>query len=375
MKLDILSDPVCPWCYIGKAHLDRALAARPDHPFEIEWHPFQLNPDMPPDGMDRRAYLEAKFGGRQNATHTYLRIAEAAEAAGLPKWVKLEIHPDPNYLLPDPIETFEAAKTLVEEGFTVLPYINADPVLALLGLGSIVLGAVTYAFSTRFQAEAEGHPEEPAMKRALDELEETDDPRADGARTYAALRDVGASSFSFLVPDVSRDTRALFYPDVVDGDLARFMTSAFDVWLAEPEVVPVGLFADAVDKLTGGHGRTDAFGGEGLSYLIYETNGAYEVLDALKVCGEGMTKLPVDADLEAIVARPEIARFVAARAHLPTACRPCRFAAACRGGYLPPRYDSVRGFDNPSAWCSDLYAFWTHVHRRLGEAAGDGLAA
>ena len=59
-----------------------------------------------------------------------VRIARLAEAAGLPKWVKLEIHPDPNYLLPDPIETLSAAQTLVEEGFTVLPYINADPVLA-----------------------------------------------------------------------------------------------------------------------------------------------------------------------------------------------------------------------------------------------------
>ncbi len=83
VKLDILSDPICPWCYIGKAHLDRALAAAPDHPFEIEWHPFQLNPDMPREGMDRRAYLEAKFGGKDNAARVYARIAQAAEAAGV----------------------------------------------------------------------------------------------------------------------------------------------------------------------------------------------------------------------------------------------------------------------------------------------------
>ncbi|MBC57662.1 MAG: polyketide biosynthesis protein [Confluentimicrobium sp.] len=82
-KLDILSDPICPWCYIGKANLDRALAAHPDHPFIIEWHTFQLNPGMPPEGMDRRTYLEAKFGGKENAVKTYARIAEAAEEAGL----------------------------------------------------------------------------------------------------------------------------------------------------------------------------------------------------------------------------------------------------------------------------------------------------
>lgn len=83
IKLDILSDPICPWCYIGKANLDRALAARPEHPFVIEWHPFQLNPDMPPGGMDRKAYLEAKFGSADDAARVYGRIAEAAAAAGL----------------------------------------------------------------------------------------------------------------------------------------------------------------------------------------------------------------------------------------------------------------------------------------------------
>ena len=83
ITLDILSDPICPWCYIGKANLDRALEARPDHALTIQWHPFQLNPDMPPEGADRRTYLETKFGGKENAVRVYSRIAEAAEAAGL----------------------------------------------------------------------------------------------------------------------------------------------------------------------------------------------------------------------------------------------------------------------------------------------------
>ncbi len=83
VKLDILSDPICPWCYIGKTNLDRALERHPEHPFEIEWHPFQLNPDMAPEGVDRAAYLEEKFGGRENAVRIYARVDAAAEAAGL----------------------------------------------------------------------------------------------------------------------------------------------------------------------------------------------------------------------------------------------------------------------------------------------------
>lgn len=83
IKLDILSDPICPWCFIGKARLDQALINHPDHPFTIEWHPFQLNPTMPAGGMDRREYLETKFGGRANALKVYGQIAQAAEESGL----------------------------------------------------------------------------------------------------------------------------------------------------------------------------------------------------------------------------------------------------------------------------------------------------
>ena len=83
VKLDILSDPICPWCYIGKTQLDKALANVPDHPFVIEWHPFQLNPDMPDEGMDRREYLERKFGGKDGAVRAYAPVVEHAENAGL----------------------------------------------------------------------------------------------------------------------------------------------------------------------------------------------------------------------------------------------------------------------------------------------------
>lgn len=83
IPLDIYSDPICPWCYIGKAHLNRALETRPDHPFEIRWHPFQLNPDMAPEGMDRAEYMALKFGDDQAILAAYGPVIEAAEGAGL----------------------------------------------------------------------------------------------------------------------------------------------------------------------------------------------------------------------------------------------------------------------------------------------------
>jgi thiazole synthase len=80
--------------------------------------------------IDPKRYLVLpNTSGARNAAEA-VRLARLAVAAGLPNWIKLEIHPDPRYLLPDPVETLAAAELLVKEGFVVLPYINADPVLA-----------------------------------------------------------------------------------------------------------------------------------------------------------------------------------------------------------------------------------------------------
>ncbi|WP_353472189.1 DsbA family oxidoreductase [Salipiger sp. H15] len=96
--LDIFSDPICPWCYIGKGFLDRALATQPGQPFTIRWRPFMLNPQMPAGGMDRRAYLEAKFGGKDGAVQAYMPVAEKAAEAGL------EIHLDRIKVTPSTVD-------------------------------------------------------------------------------------------------------------------------------------------------------------------------------------------------------------------------------------------------------------------------------
>jgi predicted DsbA family dithiol-disulfide isomerase len=83
MQIDIISDTVCPWCYIGKRRLERALAQRDDIEVEITWRPFQLNPDMPEGGLDRETYLNAKFGGRERATQIYDAIRQAGGGEGI----------------------------------------------------------------------------------------------------------------------------------------------------------------------------------------------------------------------------------------------------------------------------------------------------
>ncbi len=83
MRIDIVSDTVCPWCYIGKKRLERALAQRPDLEVEIGWRPFQLNPDMPAEGADRAQYLAAKFGNSDRLKEMSQHLANMAAGEGI----------------------------------------------------------------------------------------------------------------------------------------------------------------------------------------------------------------------------------------------------------------------------------------------------
>jgi predicted DsbA family dithiol-disulfide isomerase len=83
MELDIFSDVVCPWCFIGKRRLEAALADRPQPALEVRWRAFQLNPGMPAEGMERQQYLELKFGGPENAKRIYDQITAVGAEVGI----------------------------------------------------------------------------------------------------------------------------------------------------------------------------------------------------------------------------------------------------------------------------------------------------
>lgn len=87
LKIDVISDVVCPWCFIGRRRLGAALSLMAEREPGIQplvsWHPFQLNPDLPREGIDRAAYLEAKFGGRARAGEIYERVRAAGRTVGI----------------------------------------------------------------------------------------------------------------------------------------------------------------------------------------------------------------------------------------------------------------------------------------------------
>jgi len=82
MRIDIVSDAICPWCYIGKRRFEKALALSPVPGLSVGWRPFQLNPDMPREGMDRGEYLRLKFGDRAGG-RMYDAVTEAGRGEGI----------------------------------------------------------------------------------------------------------------------------------------------------------------------------------------------------------------------------------------------------------------------------------------------------
>ena len=97
LPIDIVSDVVCPWCYVGKRHLEKAIALKPEIPVELRFHPYFLNPWVPPEGMSRDEYLIAKFGSVERYNANNQRVADAAEHVGL-VYAREKIKRQPNTL-------------------------------------------------------------------------------------------------------------------------------------------------------------------------------------------------------------------------------------------------------------------------------------
>lgn len=111
-RIDVISDSICPWCYIGKRNLEGALKILADEGlhFSVMWHPFQLNPDMPAEGVERKAYREAKFGGPEKAKAIDERITATAATVGL------EFHLDRLTRTPNTVNSHRLIRMAGQEG-------------------------------------------------------------------------------------------------------------------------------------------------------------------------------------------------------------------------------------------------------------------
>lgn len=83
ITIDIVSDVACPWCYVGKKHLEKALAQKPELNVQVNWHPFELDPTIPAKGIDRDVYFKKKFGDMDRFETMTNRLIEVGDKAGI----------------------------------------------------------------------------------------------------------------------------------------------------------------------------------------------------------------------------------------------------------------------------------------------------
>jgi uncharacterized protein len=195
-------------------------------------------------------------------------------------------------------------------------------------------------------------------------------PWQSGEVTYRYFRSLGLKRITFLLPDVSHDNKQKMYGALGATPVADFLIPVFDAWWSEDDpAVRVRPFWGLIRTMLGGHGETDAFGNPPMQYLIIESDGSIETLDALRVCannitGSGLNVLQNEFD-ELKGARPLVYQLLRDGMPLSKTCLTCTEQQVCGGGYLPHRYASANGFDNPSVWCADILKLLAHIRNSL----------
>ncbi len=191
-------------------------------------------------------------------------------------------------------------------------------------------------------------------------------PGQDGLEIYRHFRRSGIKRMNFLLPDVSHDTKPRWYGHTGPTPVADYLIPIFDEWVQEDDQsVFVRIFWGLLRQILGGFGETDVFGNPRLSYVVVETDGAIEALDALRVCRTGLGKSGLNVlhhDFDDLsVGDPFLYGAIHSGVPLCSQCQACPERELCGGGYLPHRYSLAKGFDNPSVWCADILKLVAHI--------------
>jgi uncharacterized protein len=201
-------------------------------------------------------------------------------------------------------------------------------------------------------------------------------PEHSGLATYRFFREQGIRRLNFLLPDVSHDEKERLYGHLGPTPVADYLLPVFDDWFAEDDPsVRVRVFWGLLRMLLGGRRETDAFGNGRMSYVVVDTDGSIQPLDALRVCGEGIIETDMNVTTHAFsdVSAPGtlIGDAVSGRIPIPHACDGCHEREICAGGYLPHRYSHAAGFDNPSVWCHDILRLLAHLRAQIAPHVRD----
>jgi uncharacterized protein len=203
---------------------------------------------------------------------------------------------------------------------------------------------------------------------------------ADPIGVYEAFKALGVPDADFLMPDHTHDTPppAQHYQKS-PHPYADWLIQIFDRWFAETETpIRIRFFEFIVGTVLGGNYEFDSLGFNKNELLVIETNGSIEALDVLKACGDGFTKNGAHVATHSFddAMQTDLARlYHYSHQQLPRQCSVCPVREICGGGYVPHRYSSRNGFNNPSVYCHDLLKLITHIQNAVIDALPPDIAA
>lgn len=193
---------------------------------------------------------------------------------------------------------------------------------------------------------------------------------ADPVDVYRSFRELGIQHVDIIIPDYNHDSPppAKHYEQSSHA-YADWLIKLFDHWYAEGEQRLVIRYFDAlIDLIMGNESDFDFLGTGKNELLVIETNGSIETVDVLKICGEGFTKTSANVSMHSFdeaMQTPLAQLYRLANIKVPKKCSVCPVLEVCGGGYIPHRYSSENGFNNPSVYCNDLLRLITHIQNRI----------
>lgn len=190
-------------------------------------------------------------------------------------------------------------------------------------------------------------------------------PVTRGSVVLQHFADLGAKIVDLIWPDFNHDYR----PPWPEGTLAKYFCELFDYWYDEmPSPPRVRYFESAMSLMLGGVSQYDSLGLHPVADIIVESDGTWEPLDTLRICGNGITRTGLDVrrhEVESIWKSPLYQMGLRCEELLSPQCQACDCRRVCGGGYLPHRYGSETGIANPSVYCADLLQLLTHIRQRI----------
>lgn len=193
---------------------------------------------------------------------------------------------------------------------------------------------------------------------------------ADPLEVYDHFKSLGITKCDFLLPDANYDHLPphSFNTDS-DTPYADWYIKIFDQWFYETEdVMDISFFTHFINNILGSSMKSDNMGNGENKVLVVETNGSIESLDVLKICGDGFTKDTANVlthSFDEAMQTPLAKIYRHSGAMLSKKCLSCPISETCGSGYIPHRYSSKNGFNNPSVYCNDLMKLITHIQNKV----------